>query len=96
MKPTDSRHHLKWWNDKWGPEGDQSDANARLRFFVTCQRNHWPRGYAMRQAFRNTSLTGKNVLSYVSNQAEEADHWNIAYCNKTVRMLADAIGYLKQ
>ena len=92
---TGGKYHLKWWNDKWGPDENQSKGNAKLRFYNIYQRNKWPRGYGMRKALKNVSLYKKKVYSLKEKKNEKADHWNIAWCDKTVNILADAIAYLK-
>jgi hypothetical protein len=85
---------LKWWPDKWGPSADQSNSDAKLRIYNIYQRNAWPCGYAMGSAFKKVSLTDKMVKSPPTNGSKDADHWTISWCDKTVSLLSDAIGYL--
>jgi hypothetical protein len=87
-------HRLKWWHNKWGPHGNQTAAGAKRRFYVTYQRNEWPRGYGMATPYQQKNLTGKKVQPHGQSKKELATHWNIARCASTVALLQDAIGYL--
>jgi hypothetical protein len=89
-----SGHQLKWWTYKWGPAESQLDASAKIRVYVIYQRNDWPRGYGMREAYRCDNLTEKTVLSRTDSKHEPADHWNLAWCDKTVDLMADAVSFL--
>ncbi len=85
---------LAWWTDKWGPSGDQSTPTATLRVYTIYQRNEWPKGYNLNSAYKNTSLTNKKVKSPPDNGSDIANHWTIAWCDKTVALLSDAINFL--
>ena len=89
------RYRLRWWSRKWGPHGNQSEAHAKMRFFVVYQRNEWPRGYNMASPFKRVSLTGKKVKPHGQSTKEIASHWNIARCDKTVSVIEEAIAYLQ-
>ena len=88
-------HHLTWWEDKWGPHGDQREPDARLRLYATYQRNSYPRGYRLNTAFENKNLTGKSVRIPPENELQTASHWNISNCHSTVYLLMDAVKYLQ-
>ncbi len=92
---TRARHRLKWWQGKWGPHGDQASKKAKLRFHVIYQRNSVTRGYGMNTPYKSVCLTGRNVKSLSDNKIEKANHWNISWCDKTVDLMTEAIGYLK-
>ena len=75
---------------------DQSKPNSKLCVFNIFQRNNYPRGYKFTSAYRNTSLRSENVISYLRYpyKSEEADHYNIANCDKTVNLIQEAFAYL--
>lgn len=88
------KYRLKWWNSKWGPQEKQFDVNAKMRFYVTFQRNEWPRGYSMNHPYMLNNLTRKKVRTAGQTKTALATHWNIAGCSETVDLLHDAISFL--
>jgi len=88
-------HKLKWWESEWGPHADQRTAGAKLRFYVTYQRNEWPRGYNLATPYKRLNLTGRLIQPHGQSASELATHWNISRCATTVAMLRDAIKFLR-
>lgn len=93
---SDSKSNLTWWNEQWGAAADQSLKTSRMRFFSINQRNGWPKGYSMKNAYDYVCLTGKKVIRGSNGNQEEADHWNIAWCDKTVEQMVAAIDFLQE
>ena len=88
------KYRLRWWDSEWGPHNQQSAPDAKMRFYVTYQRNEWPCGYSMNAPYMVNNLTHKNVQKAGQTQSSLATHWNIAGCTHTVDLLHDAIGFL--
>ena len=89
------KYKLKWWDNKWGDQTQQSAADAKMRFYVTYQRNEWPCGYSMNTPYTLSNLTRRKVQRAGQTNSDLATHWNIAGCTKTVDLLYDAIGFLE-
>jgi|GEM_PF-5904826 len=93
---SDDKSNLTWWNEQWGAAADQSLKSSRMRFFSIHQRNGWPKGYSMKDAYNYVCLTDKKVIRGSTGRQEEADHWNIAWCDKTVEQMVAAIDFLQE